>query len=234
MKNKLFRYTSFLIVLVMVLSVTGCATVRDAGKAAVNEYDALIGFYQDAVKANSNFYLAVDSCYAKTQQANGFALDYYDSVKANTEAWTGHYEEAQAQAEEQLTNYEEATGGGTAENQDLAALAEQGLLPNTAGQGLIIFVNAVTQAPPPVVDSAVTLALMDMSSECFEIIRISGQDWNAAASKYNTEHDQVSGEVIQAAAAVLGHALPENLPFYQSENQGGSIRNPTATSTPVP
>src|SRR5512140_218478 len=79
---------------------------------------------------------------------------------------------------------------------NLKTLQDKNALPNGIGQGFTLYVNAITQAPPPVPDSKVTLALGDTVDEAMNTIQLAGTDWNDAVTAYNTRRAQIKGEIV--------------------------------------
>ena len=105
-------------------------------------------------------------------------------------------------------------------------------LPNGIGQGFSLYVNAITQAPPPVPDAAVTLALGDTIDEAMNTIQLAGTDWNDAVKAYNTRRAQIKGEIVARVSAYFGFDLPVTFPYYQGGNAGQPVQNPLATPIP--
>jgi hypothetical protein len=100
------------------------------------------------------------------------------------------------------------------------------------GQGFSLYVNAITQAPPPVPDADVTLALGDTVDEAMNTIQLAGTDWNDAVEAYNTRRAQIKGEIVARVSAYFGFDLPVTFPYYQGGNAGQPIQNPLATPKP--
>ncbi|MBI9052136.1 MAG: hypothetical protein JEZ00_22160, partial [Anaerolineaceae bacterium] len=101
--------------------------------------------------------------------------------------------------------------------------------PDGLGQGFSLYVNAVVQAPPPVPDSEVTLALGDTVDEAMNTVQLAGTDWNDAVKTYNTRRSQITGEVVARVSEYFGFELPESFPYYQGGNAGQPVSNPLAT-----
>jgi len=112
---------------------------------------------------------------------------------------------------------------------NLNELQGKGALPNGLGQGFTLYVNAITQAPPPVPDAKVTLALGDTIDEAMNTIQLGGTDWNDAVKAYNTRRAQIKGEIVARVSAYFGFDLPVTFPYYQGGNAGQPVRNPLAT-----
>jgi len=102
-------------------------------------------------------------------------------------------------------------------------------LPDGLGQGFTLYVNAITQAPPPVPDAKVTLALGDTVDEAMNTIQLGGTDWNDAVKAYNTRRAQIKGEIVARVSAYFGFDLPVTFPYYQGGNAGQPVHNPLAT-----
>ena len=118
---------------------------------------------------------------------------------------------------------------------NLDALQNQGALPDGLGQGFTLYVNAIVQAPPPVPDPQVTLALGDTIDEGMNTIQLAGTDWNDAVEAYNTRRAQIPGEVVARVSEYFGFDLPVAFPYYQGANAGAPVQNPLATPpTPTP
>lgn len=112
---------------------------------------------------------------------------------------------------------------------NLNVLQSKGALPDGLGQGFSLYVNAITQAPPPVPDSKVTLALGDTVAEAMNTIQLAGTDWNDAVKAYNTRRAQITGEIVTRVAVYFGFDLPVTFPYYQGGNAGQPIQNSLAT-----
>jgi len=111
-------------------------------------------------------------------------------------------------------------------------LQGQGRFARWLGQGFTLYVNAITQAPPPVPDAAVTLALGDTVDEGMNTIQLAGTDWNDAVKTYNTRRAQIKGEIVARVSAYFGFDLPVTFPYYQGGNAGKPVQNPLATAKP--
>jgi hypothetical protein len=220
--------TSF-IVLALAAGLTSCGVVQ----SATTEYNELIALVQNVQAAASNFQLVTDTQYAKIQAKTQITADYYEAVAASGEVWTGNFREEQELMNELLRNYRDENGQPLNPTElDLNALQNQGALPDGLGQGFTLYVNAITQAPPPVPDSEVTLALGDTVDEGMNTIQLAGTDWNDAVRAYNTRRAQISGEVIARVAEYFGFPLPVEFPYYQGANAGQPVQNPLATQAP--
>jgi hypothetical protein len=148
--------------------------------------------------------------------------------------WTGNFRSEQEALNELLQNYQDENGQPLDPSQlDLNELQDKGALPDSLGQGFSLFVNAVVQAPPPVPDPQVTLALGDTIDEGMNTIQLAGTDWNDAVRAYNTRRSQISGEVIARVSEYFGFDLPVAFPYYQGANVGAPVQNPLA-ATPTP
>jgi hypothetical protein len=132
-----------------------------------------------------------------------------------------------------LKGYKDENGNPVSpEKLNLNQLQSQGLLPDSLGNKFSVYVNAVVQAPPPVPDSKVTLALGDTVDEAMNTIQLAGTDWNDAVKAYNTRRAQIKGEIVARVSAYFGFDLPVTFPFYQGGNAGKPITNPLSTPQP--
>ena len=103
-------------------------------------------------------------------------------------------------------------------------MQQKGALPSDLGQGFSLYVNAITQAPPPVPDADVTLAMGDTVDEAMNTIQLAGTDWNDAVKKYNTRRSQIKGEIVAKVSAYFGFDLPVTFPYYAGGNAGQPVR----------
>jgi hypothetical protein len=227
MKNLITQI--FSISLALALALSSCGVV-DAG---TTEYNELVALVQGVQAAASNFQLVTDTQYGKIQAKTQITKDYYDAVSNSGEVWTGNFRsEAQAMTD-LLQNYRDANGQPLDPTQlNLNDLENKGALPNGLGQGFALYVNAITQAPPPVPAPEVTLALGDTIDEGMNTIQLAGTDWNDAVRAYNTRRAQIRGEIVARVSAYFGFDLPVTFPYYQGGNAGQPIQNPLATKEP--
>ncbi|HEU4744120.1 MAG TPA: hypothetical protein VFS61_02745 [Anaerolineales bacterium] len=232
MKHHKHRAISMFAALVILVQLTGCNLLR----SGATEYNDLVALVQGVQASASNFQLVTDTQYAKIQARTQITKDYYDAVSNSGEVWTGNFRsEAEALAE-LLKNYRDENGQPLDPTQlNLDALQNQGALPDGLGQGFTIYVNAITQAPPPVPDPQITLALGDTIEEGMNTIQLAGTDWNDAVKAYNTRRAQIPGEVVARVSEYFGFDLPVAFPYYQGANPGAPVQNPIATPpTPTP
>src|SRR5687768_1380071 len=158
MKHHMNRAITIFATLVIVVQLTSCNLIR----SGANEYNDLVALVQGVQAAASNFQLVTDTQYAKIQAKTQITKDYYDAVAQSGEVWTGNFRDEQAALTEMLANYRDENGQPLDPTQlNLDALQNKGALPDNLGQGFALYVNAITQAPPPVPDADVTLALGD-------------------------------------------------------------------------
>ncbi len=226
MKLSIKQIVQMVLVGALVVSLTGCGVVN----AGANDYNDLIALVQGVQSSASNFQLVVDTQYAKIQAKTQITKDYYDAVNASGEVWTGNFRSQADALTNLLNNYKDANGQPLDPTKlNLAELEGKGALPNNLGQGFSLYVNAVTQAPPPVPDSQVTLALGDTIDEFMNTIQLAGSDWNDAVKAYNTRRAQISGEIVSRVSAYFGFPLPVTFPYYQGGNAGQPVQNPLAT-----
>lgn len=202
--------------------LAGCGVIS----SGTNEYNELVALVQGVQASASNFQLVTDTQYAKIQAKTQVTQDYYNAVNGSGEVWTGHFRSQADALTDLLKNYRDANGQPIDPSKlNLNDLQSKGALPNGIGQGFTLYVNAVTQAPPPVPDSQVTLALGDTIDEGMNTIQLAGTDWNDAVKAYNTRRSQISGEIVAKVSAYFGFPLPVTFPYYQGGNSG-PIQNP--------
>jgi hypothetical protein len=232
MKHLINRSISIFAALVIVIQLTSCNLLN----SATNEYNELVALVQGVQAAASNFQLVTDTQYAKIQAKTQITKDYYDAVNNSGEVWTGNFRSEAEALTDLLKNYRDENGQPLDPNNlNLNDLQNKGALPDGLGQGFTLYVNAITQAPPPVPDAQVTLALGDTVDEGMNTIQLAGTDWNDAVKAYNTRRAQIPGEVIARVSQYFGFELPVAFPYYQGANLGAPIQNPLATpATLVP
>jgi hypothetical protein len=213
-------------VFALAVGVSGCGVI----KTGTDEYNELVALVQNVQAAASNFQLVTDTQYAKIQAKTQITKDYYDAVAQSGEVWTGNFRDEQEALNEMLRNYRDENGQPLDPTQlNLDALQNQGALPDNLGQGFALYVNAITQAPPPVPDADVTLALGDTVDEGMNTIQLAGTDWNDAVRAYNTRRATITGEVVARVSAYFGFELPVTFPYYQGASAGQPVQNPLAT-----
>lgn len=212
--------------LVILAGLPGCGLVR----SGTDEYNELVALVQGVQSAAANFQLVTDTQYAKIQAKTQVTRDYYEAVAQNGEVWTGHFREQAETLNELLKSYRDENGNPLDPTKlNLNQLNQQGALPNGLGQGFNLYVNAITQAPPPVPDAQVTLALGDTIDEAMNTVQLAGTDWNDAVKAYNTRRSQIRGEIVARVSQYFGFELPVTFPYYQGANAGAPVRNPLAT-----
>jgi hypothetical protein len=217
------------IALTMLVGLSSCGVAR----SATTEYNELVALVQGVQSAASNFQLVTDTQYAKIQAKTQITKDYYDAVSNSGEVWTGNFRSEQEALANMLNNYRDENGQPLDPTQlNLDALQEQGALPDSLGQGFSLYVNAITQAPPPVPAPEVTIALGDTVDEAMNTIQLAGTDWNDAVEAYNTRRAQIAGEIVARVSEYFGFDLPVTFPYYQGANAGEPIQNPLATPQP--
>ena len=229
MKHLIQKIIPIFVVIAVFIGLTGCGVV-DSG---TTEYNELVALVQGVQAAAANFQLVTDTQYAKIQAKTQITKDYYDAVNNSGEVWTGNFRSQADAMTALLKNYRDANGQPLDPTKlNLNELQGKGALPNGLGQGFTLYVNAVTQAPPPVPDSKVTLALGDTVDEAMNTIQLGGTDWNDAVKAYNTRRAQIKGEIVARVSAYFGFDLPVTFPYYQGGNAGQPIQNPLATPKP--
>ena len=230
MKRYIKQILPIIMMAVMVVGLTGCGVV----KSGTTEYNELVALVQGVQSAAANFQLVTDTQYAKIQAKTQITQDYYDAVNNSGEVWTGNFRSQADALTDLLKNYRDENGQPLDPTQlDLNELQNKGALPSDIGQGFSLYVNAITQAPPPVPDAQVTIALGDTVDEAMNTIQLAGTDWNDAVEAYNTRRAQIKGEIVARVSAYFGFELPVTFPYYQGGNAGQPIVNPLAT-TPTP
>jgi hypothetical protein len=229
MKHNIKQVISILTTVILFVGLTGCGVVN----TGTTEYNELVALVQGVQSAAANFQLITDTQYAKIQAKTQITKDYYDAVSNSGEVWTGNFRSQADALTEMLKNYRDENGQPLNPTQlNLKELQAKNALPDGLGQGFTLYVNAVTQAPPPVPDSAVTLALGDTIDEAMNTIQLGGTDWNDAVKAYNTRRAQIKGEIVARVSAYFGFDLPVTFPYYQGGNAGQPIQNPLSTPGP--
>ncbi len=220
-------------IIAMLTGLAGCATIGNVVNTGATEYNELVALVQGVQSAASNFQLVTDTQYAKIQAKTQITKDYYNAVSNSGEVWTGNFKSQSDALTDLLKNYKDENGQPMDVSKlNLAQLQQKGALPTDLGQGFSLYVNAITQAPPPVPDKDVTLALGDTVDEAMNTIQLAGTDWNDAVKKYNTRRSQIKGEIVAKVSEYFGFELPVTFPYYQGGNAGQPIKNPLATSQP--
>jgi len=220
---------SIFVLVAVFIGLTGCGVI-DSG---TTEYNELVALVQGVQSAAANFQLVTDTQYAKIQAKTQITKDYYDAVSNSGEVWTGNFRSQADALTNMLNNYRDANGQPLDPTKlNLSDLQKKGALPSDLGQGFSLYVNAITQAPPPVPDSKVTLALGDTVDEGMNTIQLAGTDWNDAVKAYNTRRAQIKGEIVARVSAYFGFDLPVTFPYYQGANAGKPVQNPLATQKP--
>jgi hypothetical protein len=227
------RYTRQIVLIfvavALLVGLTGCGIVN----TGTTEYNELVALVQGVQSAAANFQLVTDTQYAKIQAKTQITKDYYDAVSNSGEVWTGNFRSQADALTNLLKNYRDANGQPLDPTKlNLNELQGKGALPNGLGQGFTLYVNAITQAPPPVPDAKVTLALGDTIDEAMNTIQLGGTDWNDAVKAYNTRRAQIKGEIVARVSAYFGFDLPVTFPYYQGANAGQPVQNPLATQKP--
>ena len=223
------HFISIFVTVMVLVGLSGCGVV----KSGTTEYNELVGLVQGVQSAAANFQLVTDTQYAKIQAKSQITKDYYDSVSNSGEVWTGNFRSQADALTNLLNNYRDANGQPLDPTKlNLNELQGKGALPNGLAQGFSVYVNAITQAPPPVPDSKVTLALGDTIDEAMNTIQLGGTDWNDAVKAYNTRRAQIKGEIVARVSAYFGFELPVTFPYYQGANAGQPVQNPLATQKP--
>jgi hypothetical protein len=221
--------STFMLAAFLLVGLTGCGVVN----TATTEYDELVALVQNVQSAAANFQLVTDTQYAKVQAKTQITKDYYDAVSNSGEVWTGNFRSEADALTNLLSNYRDENGQPLdPTNLNLNELQEKGALPSELGQGFSLYVNAITQAPPPVPDASVTLAMGDTVDEAMNTIQLAGTDWNDAVRAYNTRRAQITGEVVARVSAYFGFDLPVTFPYYQGANAGQPVQNPLASPQP--
>ena len=229
MKRYINKIIPMIVVAVMAVGLTGCGVV----KSGTTEYNELVALVQGVQSAAANFQLVTDTQYAKIQAKTQITQDYYDAVNNSGEVWTGNFRSQADALTDLLNNYRDENGQPLDPTQlDLNELQNKGALPSDIGQGFSLYVNAITQAPPPVPDAQVTIALGDTVDEAMNTIQLAGTDWNDAVKAYNTRRAQIAGEIVARVSEYFGFELPLTFPYYQGANAGQPIQNPLGTPKP--
>ncbi len=229
MKHIFKKIFPIFMAVVILVGASSCGVV----KSGTTEYDELVALVQNVQSSAANFQLVTDTQYAKIQAKTQITKDYYDAVSNSGEVWTGNFRSQADALTNLLNNYRDENGQPLDPTQlNLSELQGKGALPSDIGQGFSLYVNAITQAPPPVPDAQVTLALGDTVDEAMNTIQLAGTDWNDAVRAYNTRRAQIKGEIVARVSAYFGFDLPLTFPYYQGANAGQPIQNPLATPQP--
>lgn len=229
MRSTIKQILSIFLVVAVFAGLAGCSLVS----SGTSEYNELVALVQGVQSAASNFQLVTDTQYAKIQAKTQITKDYYDAVNKSGEVWTGNFRSQADALNELLKNYRDENGKPLDPTKlNLSELQGKGALPDGLGQGFTLYVNAITQAPPPVPDAKVTLALGDTIDEAMNTIQLGGTDWNDAVKAYNTRRAQIKGEIVARVSQYFGFDLPVTFPYYQGGNAGQPIQNPLATPKP--
>lgn len=232
-KKMMMRVLFTMLIISLGISTTGCGAVSSVVDTGTKEYNELIALVQNVQSAAANFQLVTDTQYAKIQAKTQITQQYYSSVIKSGEVWTGNFESQSKAVEEALKNFKDKDGNPIpADKLNLNQLQAQGLLPDSLGNKFSVYVNAIVQAPPPVPDSKVTLALGDTVDEAMNTIQLAGTDWNDAVKAYNTRRAQIKGEIVARVSAYFGFELPVTFPYYQGGNAGKPVQNPLGTAQP--
>ncbi|HAE58384.1 MAG TPA: hypothetical protein DCG54_02465 [Anaerolineae bacterium] len=229
MKRSIQHLLSIFMLIILLVGLSSCGVV----KSATTEYDELVALVQGVQSAAANFQLVTDTQYAKIQAKTQITKDYYDAVSNSGEVWTGNFRSEADALTNLLANYRDENGQPLDPAKlNLNDLQDKGALPSDLGQGFSLYVNAITQAPPPVPDASVTLAMGDTVDEAMNTIQLAGTDWNDAVKAYNTRRAQIKGEVVARVSAYFGFDLPVTFPYYQGANAGQPVQNPLASPQP--
>ncbi|PKN94024.1 MAG: hypothetical protein CVU44_06370 [Chloroflexi bacterium HGW-Chloroflexi-6] len=229
MKRSIQQILSIFMLAVLIVGLSSCGVV----KSGTTEYDELVALVQGVQSAAANFQLVTDTQYAKIQAKTQITKDYYDAVSDSGEVWTGNFRSEADALTNLLSNYRDENGQPLDPTKlNLNDLQAKGALPSDLGQGFSLYVNAITQAPPPVPDASVTLAMGDTVDEAMNTIQLAGTDWNDAVEAYNTRRAQIKGEIVARVSAYFGFDLPVTFPYYQGANAGQPVQNPLASPQP--
>lgn len=226
MRSSMKQAISMILVVTIFFGLNGCSIIN----TGTTEYNELVALVQGVQAAAANFQLVTDTQYAKIQAKTQITKDYYNAVSKSGEVWTGNFQSQADALTDLLKNYRDENGQPLDPTKlNLNQLQANGALPDGLGQGFTLYVNAITQAPPPVPDAQVTLALGDTIDEGMNTIQLAGTDWNDAVKAYNTRRAQIKAEIVARVSAYFGFDLPVTFPYYQGGNAGQPVQNPLAT-----
>ena len=225
--RRFYQLFSLLCLFVFISPILACGgPVGEVVESGADEYNELVALVQGVQAAAANFQLVTDTQYAKIQAKTKITGDYYDAVVDSSEVWTGHFRDEARELDDVLQNYRDENGNPISNSDlNLAELQEKGALPDGLGESFSVYVNAVVQAPPPVPDSEVTLALGDTIDEGMNTIQLAGTDWNDAVKTYNTRRAQIQREIVARVSEYFGFELPVEFPYYQGGSTG-PVQNP--------
>jgi hypothetical protein len=226
MKHTIKKSIFIMVMVTILVGLNGCGIVN----TGTTEYNELVALVQGVQSGASNFQLVTDTQYAKIQAKTQITKDYYNAVNNSGEVWTGNFRSQADALTNLMSNYRDENGKPLDPTKlNLSELQKKGALPSDLGQGFSLYVNAITQAPPPVPDASVTLAMGDTVDEAMNTIQLAGTDWNDAVKAYNTRRAQIKGEIVARVSAYFGFDLPVTFPYYQGANAGQPVKNPLAT-----
>lgn len=118
---------------------------------------------------------------------------------------------------------------------DLGELAAAGGTPADLATGFTLMVNAFTEAPLAPVDPSALANTQRIISEQFNKAQSCVTDWNDAVAIYNTERNQISGDVVGTIAQKLGvKDLPASLPYFIPPANSANPFNMTAPTVVFP
>lgn len=200
------------------------------------KYNGLIGSYQNARMAAANS----QACFALVGSQLNLQISVYNSYLVADVAKTKAYRDALRTAQTQIDNAKQGYVGPDGQpvapdKLDLGQLAAQHSTPADAMGGFTLMVNAFTEAPLAPVDPSALHGTQQIIQQQFNQAFACVTDWNLAVNSYNTERNQVSGDIVGQIAQKLGvKDLPESLPYYTPPTGSASPFNATAPTPALP
>lgn len=227
MKKQFGKFVALLGVVMLLMSA--CLPVIGDPLA---KYNGLIQSYQDARKAAATS----QTCFAVKGQELIFQLSAYNSYLTATVTNTAVYNSAFKTVSSAGKAYVDANGQPIPSNQlDLGKLAQQNATPANELQGFTVIVNAFTEAPLAQIDPSALANTQRLIDEAFNQIMSCADDWNTAVETYNTDRNQVSGDIVGSIADRLGvKDLPESLPYYTPPLNSANPFNMAAPTLALP
>ncbi len=244
----------FVLVALATIALPACATLGSAKDAALDTdyikvYNYLILDYQGAQRATVDSKNCVVTAYTDINTQIGLANMAMQAEVARTAAYAGTIDkffntpsdklggktpnqaiaDANKTSQQQLAQYDDANGKALPSNQlDLAKLANAGALPSQLALTLNVTALTYTQAPLPPANFGPIENAQRVTSEKTNMLFACTKSSNDAIQKYNTDRNQVPGDIAGRLATYLKVSeLPQQLPYF--ELQGPTQVQPVPT-----